>query len=152
MDSKAIRSAILLTSCAFALIVALVFYANRTPEENPADQSVSVNDGSFGPNLSDTQLHAFLNDDTFFDNTGTDQSITVTHSSYPRLYLQAISVCKDIRVFVLDEDGAVVEGQDFYLNVTDSGEYKDLETPEDTDGKKTILRSLMNIRMPRSLP
>ena len=34
----------------------------------------------------------------------------------------------------------------------DSGEYKDLETPEDTDGKKTILRSLMNIRMPRSLP
>ena len=134
MDSKAIRSAILLTSCAFALIVALVFYANRTPEENPTDQAVSVNDGSFGPNLSDTQLHAFLNDDTFFDNTGTGQSITVTHNSYPRLYLQAISVCKDIRVFVLDEDGDVVEGQDFYLNVTDSGEYKDV----DKDGIITV--------------
>ena len=31
----------------------------------------------------------------------------------------------------------------------DSGEYKDLTTPADTDGKRQILRSLMNIRMPR---
>ena len=30
----------------------------------------------------------------------------------------------------------------------DSGEYKDLLTPADTDGKRRILRSLMNIRMP----
>ena len=35
---------------------------------------------------------------------------------------------------------------------TDSGEYKDIETPGDTEGKKRILRSLMNIRMPRSMP
>lgn len=33
----------------------------------------------------------------------------------------------------------------------DSGEYKDLETPKDTDGKKRVLRSLMNIRMPRRM-
>lgn len=30
----------------------------------------------------------------------------------------------------------------------DSDEYKDLQTPEDTDGKQRVLRSLMNIRMP----
>ena len=30
----------------------------------------------------------------------------------------------------------------------DSVRYRDLETPEDTEGKKRILRSLMNIRMP----
>ena len=30
----------------------------------------------------------------------------------------------------------------------DSGEYKGLETPKDTEGKKRILRSLMNVRMP----
>ena len=35
---------------------------------------------------------------------------------------------------------------------TDSIEYKNLETPGDTDGKRRILRSLMNIRMPRELP
>ena len=31
----------------------------------------------------------------------------------------------------------------------DSGEYKDLPTPTDQEGKQRILRSLMNIRMPR---
>ena len=34
----------------------------------------------------------------------------------------------------------------------DSGEYKDLETPGDTDGRRRLLRSLMNVRMPRRLP
>ncbi len=33
----------------------------------------------------------------------------------------------------------------------DSGEYKDLRTPADTEGKRRILRSLMNIRMPKRL-
>ena len=33
----------------------------------------------------------------------------------------------------------------------DSVHYKDLETPTDTDGKRRILRSLMNIRMPKKL-
>lgn len=34
---------------------------------------------------------------------------------------------------------------------TDSVQYKDIETPKDTDGKKILLRSLMNIRMPRAM-
>lgn len=33
----------------------------------------------------------------------------------------------------------------------DSVQYKDLQTPEDNEGKRRILRSLMNIRMPRKL-
>ena len=33
----------------------------------------------------------------------------------------------------------------------DSDEYKDLQTPSDTNGKRRILRSLMNIRMPRRM-
>ena len=33
----------------------------------------------------------------------------------------------------------------------DSVRYRDLETPKDTEGKKRILRSLMNIRMPRRM-
>lgn len=33
----------------------------------------------------------------------------------------------------------------------DSVEYRDLETPADPDGQKQVLRSLMNIRMPRAL-
>ena len=34
---------------------------------------------------------------------------------------------------------------------TDSVQYRDLETPKDTEGKRRILRSLMNIRMPRKM-
>lgn len=34
----------------------------------------------------------------------------------------------------------------------DSQEYKDLKTPSDIEGKRQVLRSLMNIRMPRALP
>ena len=33
----------------------------------------------------------------------------------------------------------------------DSVQYKDLQTPNDTEGKRRILRSLMNIRMPRGM-
>ena len=35
--------------------------------------------------------------------------------------------------------------------IEDSGEYRDLKTPADTEGKKRILRSLMNIRMPKKM-
>ena len=34
----------------------------------------------------------------------------------------------------------------------DSCEYQDLQTPADREGKRRILRSLMNIRMPKALP
>ena len=34
----------------------------------------------------------------------------------------------------------------------DSGEYKDIETPRDADGRRRLLRSLMNIRSPRRMP
>ena len=34
----------------------------------------------------------------------------------------------------------------------DSDDYKDLQTPGDTEGKQRVLRSLMNIRMPGRLP
>ena len=33
----------------------------------------------------------------------------------------------------------------------DSVQYKDIQTPRDTEGKRRILRSLMNIRMPRKM-
>lgn len=33
----------------------------------------------------------------------------------------------------------------------DSVQYKDLDTPRDTEGKRRLLRSLMNIRMPRKM-
>ena len=34
----------------------------------------------------------------------------------------------------------------------DSVQYRDLETPADAEGKRRLLRSLMNVRMPKALP
>lgn len=34
---------------------------------------------------------------------------------------------------------------------SDSVEYRDLRTPDDIEGKRRVLRSLMNIRMPKSM-
>lgn len=34
----------------------------------------------------------------------------------------------------------------------ESPEYRDLQVPEDVEGKRRLLRSLMNIRMPRKMP
>ena len=36
--------------------------------------------------------------------------------------------------------------------MVDSGRYVNIEIPNDTDEKKNLLRSLMNIRMPRKIP
>ena len=133
MDSKLMRRTILITASALALIISLVFYANKK-DERQGGQAASQNAAGYGSELSDDKLHAFLNDETFFDTPGSGQSVTVTYNSYPRLYMQAVSVCKDIRVLILDEDGNRVDGQEFYLTVTDSGEYKDV----DKDGIITV--------------
>ena len=127
------RRTILITASALALIISLVFYANKK-DERQGGQAASQNAAGYGSELSDDKLHAFLNDETFFDTPGSGQSVTVTYNSYPRLYMQAVSVCKDIRVLILDEDGNRVDGQEFYLTVTDSGEYKDV----DKDGIITV--------------
>lgn len=46
------------------------------------------------------------------------------------------------------------ERLDFLLErfKADSDEYKDIKTPDDAAGKRRLLRSLMNIRMPKDMP
>jgi len=128
MDSKKMWGAIFVSLCAIALVISLVFYANKSKEgaqSQSANVAQSVSD-VYGPNLSETQLHAFLNDETFFDYADTLSMVTVTESEYQRLYLQATSVCRDIRVMILNEAGEIVTGEQFYITVSDSGEYKDV--------------------------
>ena len=66
MDSKKMWGAIFVSLCAIALVISLVFYANKSKEgaqSQSANVAQSVSD-VYGPNLSETQLHAFLNDET----------------------------------------------------------------------------------------
>ncbi len=53
----------------------------------------------------------------------------------------------------MNEKTAQNERLDYLVEAfkADSVQYKDLQTPDDTEGKRRILRSLMNIRMPRKM-
>lgn len=136
MDSRLKGYTIFISVSVIALITLLVVYINGSGS-GAAKPSVSsgqepVADTAIGPNLSDEQLSSFLNDDTFFDH---ENIVDVPEiEAVPRLYIQASSVWKDIRVKVLDESGRVVTGQSFYINVDGLGEYKDV----DSDGLITI--------------
>lgn len=51
------------------------------------------------------------------------------------------------------ENMTQAERLDFLVEAfkVDSEQYKDIQTPADTDGKRRVLRSLMNIRMPKRM-
>lgn len=134
MDSRLKGYAILICGTMIALVAILVMYMNRTdtPKASTNSEETSSVYSTIGPNLSEEQLHAFLSDDTFFDNYQPTELPEI--EPLPRLYIQATSVWKDIRVQVLDERGQVVEGQTFFINVDGEGEYKDV----DSDGLITI--------------
>lgn len=132
MDSRLKGYTILISISVITLITLLVVYING----NNTSVKPSVSLDSLGQlsdeEISEQQLKSFLNDDTFFDH---DSENTVSEiETMPRLYIQASSVWKDIRVKVLDESGRIVSGQTFYINVDGSGEYKDV----DSDGLVTI--------------
>lgn len=53
----------------------------------------------------------------------------------------------------MSEKMTQAERLDFLVEAfkVDSEQYKDIQTPADTDGKRSVLRSLMNIRLPKRL-
>ncbi|MBQ7460056.1 MAG: protein-ADP-ribose hydrolase [Oscillospiraceae bacterium] len=53
----------------------------------------------------------------------------------------------------MKENSTQTERLDFLVEAfkADSDQYKNLQTPDDADGKRRILRSLMNIRMPKRM-
>lgn len=136
MDSKVRNYALCIMLSVVLLILGMVLYVNR--ENLPRQASVSgqmpqeqmqqtkmPEDEPYGPGLSREQLQAFLLDETFFDADSVFAE-TSSRQEKPRLYLLASSMEKDIRVTVVDEDGAVVKGHSFYVNLGES-QYKDLD-------------------------
>lgn len=130
MDSKTRNATIMLVFSIFALAIGLVLYSNR--EEKPATVSnnkVEASENRYvnGSELSESDLHAFLQDETFFEY---DSPIYVTSDKdtvdTKTLYMLATSVEHDIRVAITDVFGHPVKGQDFYILVEGQGEYKDL--------------------------
>lgn len=132
MDSKTRNTTILLVISVFALAIGLVLYSNResmgTVSGNNAGANVNGT-GNFvnGDKLSEDELHAFLNDETFFDydrNSVSAGDMDVVDTS--TLYMIATSVEHDIRVAVTDVFGHPVPGVSFLVSVDGLGEFKDI--------------------------
>lgn len=123
MDSKLKGFAIVSAFLLISLVIALVFYENS--DKLGGKQSAVENQKQ---NVTDSSnLHAFLNDDTFFDEDPTEKKPVFVGDETPMLYMQASSVCKDIRIAVTDGAGKVVTGQSFFIEIDGIGDYKDVD-------------------------
>lgn len=145
MDSKGKKIAILLVLCSLVGIMAAVAAVNfnrlmgngsKSSNDNGtiavSGQTIEEDGRVHGADLS-----AFLKDSDFFDAEvpgGSNQpaSDEVDENGMPLcpLTILASSVERDIRVKIVDDQGEAVAGQEFMIEVADTGVYVD----EDKDG------------------
>ena len=145
MDSKGKKIAILLVLCSLVVIMAAVaavnfnrLMGNGSKASNDhgtmaaSGQTIEEDGRVHGADLS-----AFLKDSDFFDaevSGGSNQPVSdeVDENGMPvrPLTILASSVERDIRVKIVDDQGEAVSGQEFMVEVADTGVYVD----EDKDG------------------
>ena len=145
MDYKLIRRTIVFCSLSVLIILGIVLWSNRyggfagesrstsasAPQrggvqsgqaENESSDPRAVNEGDFTLN-GDTR--AFLRDESFWDDE--PRQVTGMDSNAVRLSLIATSVQRDLRLQIVDAEGALVTGQPFFIDVEGVGSYKDLD-------------------------
>ena len=124
MDRR-VRNLTIVAVLSFLLLTfALILYINKdrgkpgpvVPEPEISEEE-AVNSG----------YRDFLKDDTFFDNDEYRPVVVKEEPRLPRLYLTASSIAHDMRLSVTDEDGRVVGGIGFLVDIEPEGEYKDLD-------------------------
>ncbi|MBQ9865462.1 MAG: glycoside hydrolase family 25 protein [Lachnospiraceae bacterium] len=123
MDKRVRNLAIIASISALLLIVLIVWRANQPPVKPSVSQPVAAHEEEDDP------YRAFLKDDTFFDSDSLISSVKVSEDAdnSERLFLQASSVLKDIRITITDAEGTAVAGYPFYVSIDPLGEYKDLD-------------------------
>ena len=134
MDSKLKRMTILAACSILVLIVLVVVLLNGgigksspgmatvTPTPAPPqNESMIYHNGQIGNDLS-----AFLKDDTFFD-PDRNEFLEELQAGQNRLSLIVTSVEKDMRIQIVDKDNHPVTGENFFVTLSDMGEYKDLD-------------------------
>lgn len=131
MDSKTRIVTILLVMSVFALAIGMVAYSNRDSMTSSLSKNESENESRMnyvnGDQLTEEELHAFLNDETFFDYDRTNyQAKAKEKLDSNTLYMVASSVSRDIRLAITDVFGHPVTGVPFVVTVEEAGEYKDL--------------------------
>lgn len=139
MDSKLRRMAILSSMAVILLVSILVLAMN--PQDNSSNQEKQYTASSAQPGTADVStvqkqdtpsgqigndLSAFMKDNTFFDEE-VNPILEEAKNQVNRLSLVVTSVEKDLRVQIVDTEGAPVTGESFYVKLEGMGEYKDLD-------------------------
>lgn len=145
MDSKGKRIGILFALCILLAVMAAVVLMNYNrfvgkdarPAGSGSADSVSSQIIEADGKVHGADLSAFLKDSEFFDadvpnSSGQNTYDEVDENGDPvrSLTVSASSVERDIRVKIMDDRGEVVSGQEFAVEVADTGVYVD----EDRDG------------------
>ncbi|MDE5697977.1 MAG: glycoside hydrolase family 25 protein [Lachnospiraceae bacterium] len=144
MDSKGKKIGILFVLCALLAVMAAVVLANYnrligkgvsstvSSADSVSSQIIEADGKVHGADLS-----AFMKDSDFFDADVPNNSSQNTYDEVDEngepvrsLTISASSVERDIRVKIMDDKGDVVSGQEFAVEVADTGVYVD----EDRDG------------------
>lgn len=150
MDSKGKKIGILFVLCSLLVVLAAVVLANYNKlmgkGSGPAAGS-SADSGSHEIIEADGKVHgadlsAFMRDSDFFDaevpnscSQNTYDEVDENGDLVRSLTVLASSVERDIRVKIVDDQGDVVAGEAFSVEVVDTGVYVD----EDRDGIIMIL-------------
>lgn len=136
MDSRAKRTAVLVSLCAMSVIMAAVAAVNFN---RLADSGKNKDEATDAPKwgieedgkVTGADLSAFLRDEEFFDkdtpqNAAPNEERTDGNGNPVRpLTLLASSVERDIRVKIVDDNGDAVAGEEFMVVVEDVGAYAD---------------------------
>ena len=124
MDKKIRNAAIASVIVAALLIVSTVLLVNIL--QNPSKDSQQVSEAVSEEVCIETDEKGFLNDPTFLDEYQPFAG-EVREDGTVKLNLLVSSVERDLRVMVIDEKGAAVKGEKFFVTVDGIGEYKDLD-------------------------
>lgn len=126
MDSKLRRTVILWSMGLVAVLILLVLWMNRdkTATESKPNQTVQQEIVPETQPEKETDLKAFLKDETFFDQ---EQNTFLEDYLKDSLSLLITSVEKDMRIRVVDDMGELVTGQSFHVTLNDKDTYKDLD-------------------------
>ena len=154
MDFKLIRNTICICSLSILVILGFVFYTNHQTKETQSASRISEdvqgsdmvqgtdashgvetsqgantsgNEHSSGGNIAlNGDTRAFLYDETFGDPEE-EADVLVDENQAMRVSLIATSVQQDLRLQIVDSNGELVSGENFYVTVEDVGQFKDLD-------------------------
>lgn len=132
MDYKLRKTVILWVLALAGLLILGVLWMNRESQDSAKEESQktaqnTITEEKKEPEAegSEGDLSAFLQDETFFDEE--KNSFLEQYLSGELLTLKTVSVCGDLRISILGEDGKPVQGEDFILKLDEEQLVKDAD-------------------------